>query len=221
MVRVNKKGERYIGEFTDGSFDCSNALTRQPEGISYTLFDTKIKRDIIDKNRPSGPNTETFADREDWLEIIENDIQKEVSNGRVKIADSWDEIAEFIGAKPEVLKATVGQYNSFCDDGYDADFLKDKRYLWPLRTPPYYAILSNQGFDVSVGGIKINHNMEVLNKRSDAIKGLYAVGNDAGCVHGSAYTGGAGAPGCDLSFALCSGCIAGENAARYVLAGKK
>jgi succinate dehydrogenase/fumarate reductase flavoprotein subunit len=59
------------------------------------------------------------------------------------------------------------------------------------------------------------------NNRADivVIGGLYAVGNDAGCVHGGTYTGGAGAPGCDLSFAFCSGVIAGENAARYVLAG--
>jgi fumarate reductase flavoprotein subunit len=221
MMRVNKKGERYIGERTGGSFDYSNALTRQPDSISYTIFDAKIKHDIINTRRPSGPFTESVANRDDWLDVIEKDIQAEIEAGRIKITDSWDEIAGFIGAKPEVLKATVQEYNSFCDKGYDADFLKDKQYLRPLRTPPYYAILSTQGFDVSSGGIKINHRMEALNRKDDPIGGLYVVGNDAGSVHSCSYTGGADAPGSDLSFALCSGYIAGENAARYISAGKK
>lgn len=221
MVHVNKNGERYTNEFTDGSFDCSNALTRQPDGISYTLFDTKIKQDIIEKKRPSGPNMEIFESKDNWLEIIEEDITKELDNGRIKISSSWDEIAEFMGTKPEDLKETIERYNSFCDNGYDAEFLKDKQYLRPLRIPPYYAVLSNQGFDVSSGGIKINHYTEVLDNRNESIVGLYATGNDAGGVHGGTYTGGAEAPGCDLSFALCSGSIAGDNAAAFVLADGK
>jgi fumarate reductase flavoprotein subunit len=219
MVHVNKKGERYSDESLDGNSK-TNALNRQTDCISYTLFDMKMKRDIVEKRRIAGPFTEDVATRDNWLEIIENDIKKEVANGRIKIADSWDEIARFIGAKPEVLKAEVERYNSFCDAGYDADFLKDSQCLWPLRTPPYYAIISAQGYDVSNGGIKINHRMEVLNKRNDSISGLYAVGNDA-AVHYGSYTGAAGAPGCDFSFALCSGYMAGENATKYVLASRK
>jgi fumarate reductase flavoprotein subunit len=220
IMRVNKKGERYVDESLSSLFS-ANALTRQPDSIAYTIFDTKIKQDIIQKRKPFGPYTDTLTSRENWLDIIENDIKKEVDKGRIQISDSWDEIAKFIGAQPETLKATVEQYNSFCNEGYDADFLKDKQFLWPLRTPPYYAILSNQGFDVSIGGIKINHRMEVLNNQGDPIGGLYAIGNDAGGVHSNSYTGGVGAPGCDFSFALCSGYIAGENAAKHVLAGKK
>jgi fumarate reductase flavoprotein subunit len=217
MIHVNKNGERYIGEYNGVSFDNSNALTRQPHSISYTVFDTKIKQEVIEKRRPFGPHVEDLTAREDWLEVIENAINKEVHNGRIKISDSWDEIANFIGAKPVTLKATIQEYNSFCDKGYDSDFLKDKQYLWPLRTSPYYAILSSQGLDVSVGGIKINHRMEVVNKRDSPISGLYAVGNDAGGIHAGNYAGGVGAPGCDLSFALCSGYIAGENATKYAI----
>jgi len=219
-IRVNKKGARYATELTSSSFDFSNALTRQPEAISYTIFDSRIKHEIIDKNRPMGPFLEALATREDWLDVIEEDIKKEVENSRIKISDSWDDIAGFIGIKPEVIRATIEQYNSFCANGYDADFLKDKQFLWPLRTPPYYAVISTQGFDVSIGGIMINHRMEAINKKGDPVGGLYVIGNDAGCVHSCTYTGGAAAPGCDLSFALCSGFIAGENAYKYTRENK-
>ena len=35
----------------------------------------------------------------------------------------------------ELLQATVDRYNVLCEQGRDADFVKDPRFLMPLRTP--------------------------------------------------------------------------------------
>jgi fumarate reductase flavoprotein subunit len=211
---VNKRGQRFIDEsvwlYAGG---VGWALGRQPENVSFTLLDSKIKEDMINNLglfEEAGPP---------WIDELEKDLRSEEDKGRVKIGYSWDEIADYIGAKKDVLKATIEHYNSFCDNGYDDEFAKDKKYLLPLRTPPYYAALGRQGFDVAIGGIKINHHMEVLNKDETPIRGLYAIGNDAGGAQGDTYN--FGLPGSSFGFALSSGFIAAENAVKFIKAAGK
>jgi len=83
----------------------------------------------------------------------------------------------------------------------------------PIRRPPFYALKCHQGFHGTVGGIKINHRMEVVDPSDEPITGLYAVGADTGGWQGDTYclhlTGGT------LAFAICSGRIAGENALTF------
>lgn len=73
-----------------------------------------------------------MGDNGAWLDYLEHDFKKDAAEGTAKIADSWTEMAEWIGAHPEDLKATVERYNSFCDKGYDnaAGFLK-MAYKYP------------------------------------------------------------------------------------------
>jgi fumarate reductase flavoprotein subunit len=65
-----------------------------------------------------------------------------------------------------------------------------------------------------MGGIKINHRMEVLDKEGDAIPGLYAVGADTGGWESDTYC--AVLAGSAFGFAMNSGRIAAENASDYV-----
>ena len=135
--------------------------------------------------------------------------------GRLKTADSWDEIARGIEVNPSRLKATIKEYNSDCDRGRDHLFAKGIEHLKPLRHPPFYAIRGRLGHLSTLGGIKINYRMEVLNKEDKPIKGLYAGGNDAGGFSGSTYN--VHLAGTGSGFALNSGRIAGENATKYAL----
>ena len=116
---------------------------------------------------------------------------------------------------PEVLINTISEYNLCCDRGRDDVLFKDPRFLVPLRKPPYYAIKCHQGFLGTIGGIKINHHMEVLNRQDDPIPGLYAVGAGAGGWESDTYC--LELSGSAFGFALNSGRIAGENAARLRL----
>jgi fumarate reductase flavoprotein subunit len=115
---------------------------------------------------------------------------------------------------PKTLGATVEKYNLFCDAGYDEEFLKEPTFLLPLRTPPFYAVLGRQGFDTTVGGIKVNHHMQVINKQNMPIRGLYATGDCAGGWEFANYN--LKHPGSAMTFALCSGYLAGEHAAKYL-----
>jgi fumarate reductase flavoprotein subunit len=119
-----------------------------------------------------------------------------------------------MGVAPEVLQATIDEYNRFCDQGYDESFSKEPRYLQALRNPPYYAIKCHSSFLGTIGGIKINHHMEVLNHQLRPIPGLYAAGVDTGGWEGDTYNG--VLAGHTFGFALNSGRIAGENAVKYI-----
>jgi fumarate reductase flavoprotein subunit len=109
------------------------------------------------------------------------------------------------------LEATIREYNASCRKGYDPLFLKDKRFLKPMERPPFYALKCYQGFFATIGGIKIDHRMQVLTKDGVTIHGLYAAGNDTGGWATDTYC--LAMPGMALGFAIISGRIAGENAA--------
>ena len=194
-------------------WESANALMRQPDKVSYSLFDERTKRRVMEEGIIKGWGLRVLSGTK--LTGLEKKQQMEVAEGRVRIAGSWDEIAEWIGASPDVLKTTIDEYNAFCDDGYDKLFAKDRRYLDALRTPPYYAIRCYPSFMSTIGGIKISHRMEVLDHEDNPIPGLYAAGVDTGGWEADTYN--AILSGTTYGFSVNSGRIAAENAAGYVL----
>jgi fumarate reductase flavoprotein subunit len=193
-IWVNKKGKRFIDEAAGYHvFESVNAMLRQPEKVSYALLDATIRR--------------RFEER---MPGLEKALEAEADRDRVKISDSWDEIARWIGAAPEALKDTITQYNSFCSQGYDESFAKERRYLLPLRSAPYYAIRGLSAILDTIGGIKINERMEVLDIQNEPIPGLYAAGVVTSGWESETYCSDLSASA--FGFAINSGRIAGENA---------
>ena len=94
-------------------------------------------------------------------------------------------------------------------------FYKDRRFLQPLETPPFYALKCTQAHHGTIGGIKINHHMEVMNSSINKIPGLYASGNDAGVWVADSYPH--HLTGTALSFALNSARIAGQSGITEIL----
>jgi fumarate reductase flavoprotein subunit len=108
----------------------------------------------------------------------------------------------------------VERYNEYCDSGRDGEFFKRRGFLLPLRKPPFYAVLGVQGFDTTLGGIKIDHRMEVVDQDGRPIPGLYATGDCASQWEHRYYN--LRHPGSAMTFAFCSGYIAGQEAAAYI-----
>jgi fumarate reductase flavoprotein subunit len=214
-VWVNKKGERFTDEtITFHYVECGNAVNRQPDKCVYTLFDEKIKNRIIEEGLLTLGLRETGVYAGAKLTKLENELRKETDKGGVKISDSLNGIAKWIGVVPKVLKTTIDEYNASCDKGHDAIFAKDRKYLQALRTPPYFAIRCYSSFLTTIGGVKINHHMEVLDTQDNPIPGLYAGGDTAGGLASDTYC--MPLSGSAFGFAVNSGRIAGENAAETV-----
>ena len=211
-IWVNKRGERFIDEVAGyNHFETANATIRQPDNVTYTLFDEKMTQSMTEQGLIlSLGMPETQGKR---LPGLERELRIQADKNRLKISHSWDEIAEWIGADPTVLKTTIDGYNTACDQGFDPIFAKDQRHLRPLRSAPYYAVKCQTVFLSTMGGIKINECMEVLDKQDNPIPGLYAAGVDTGGWQPDTYC--AELSGSAFGFSINSGRIAGENAAKF------
>jgi fumarate reductase flavoprotein subunit len=218
-IWVNKKAVRFTDEGTGiKSFEAVNAQVRQPDMLSFTLFDSGIKQYLADNGLTKGLGSVYKAGRvkaASWLKELEEQDRK----GTVKISRSWDEIAKWAGLDARVLKATIEEYNTVCDKGYDPIFSKDRAYLKPLLTPPFYAMRSRPGMLTTMGGIRINERMEVVDKNDDPIPGLFAGGNDTGGWEPDTYN--INLAGSTFGAAINSGRMAGESAASYAIAVAK
>ncbi|MFC1921346.1 FAD-dependent oxidoreductase [Chloroflexota bacterium] len=200
---VNKRGERFVDESIGAHpFEGVNAIIRQPEKICYSIIDTSIMKKMEEK-----------------IPALEKNLQIEAGKDRIKISGSWDEIARWIGADPAILKATIDEYNTFCERGYDAVFAKDRRNLMPLTAAPFYAMKGMPTLLDTIGGIRINEHMEVLDKEEKTIPGFYAAGVATGGWESEAYC--SDLSGSAFGYAINSGRIAGENAAEYLQGLKK
>lgn len=238
VAAFNRNGERFVNEslVVDGGgyqWMSGNALQNQPGQIQYTIIDHANLRDQIDHPKFESVIESTLAmldfesegykdhqiknsqgvdysQRQAWLEKLEADLHSEAEAGRVLIANTLDEIADWIGCEPNLFKREVEKYNQFCAQGKDEEFGKDGRHLRPISTAPYYVIKAWQGIDTVMGGITVNHKLEVLDENERAIPGLYAGGIGTSGFVGYGY----GFPGTESSYCMASGFIAAEEIAK-------
>jgi succinate dehydrogenase/fumarate reductase flavoprotein subunit len=214
---VNTRGRRFIDEgYILQFFAYGHAVARQPEGLAYTLMDSALVRSkesdgIYNQMAPGWFPPDTYITSIP-LPGLERELLK--PHEVVKVSDSWEEIAAWIGADPAGLQASVHEYNMACDSGHDPVFGKERKYLRSLRTPPYYAIRGHVHICDTVGGIKIDEGMRVIDTAGETIPGLYAAGVTTGGWEAETYD--YHLTGHLVGFALNSGRIAGENAVAHL-----
>jgi len=198
MIWVNKKGRRFIDESWNTHWESGNAVLGQPEKTVYIVWDERMKENLE-------VNVQGFM----------KEIKKLESEGEVKTADSLEDLARWIGASPGALENSIAEYNTACKNGCDDVFAKDKSYLTPILKAPYYAIRAIAHCGETMGGIKINERMEVLDKSDAPIAGLFAAGVITDGWMPQTYCTDMFGSAC--SYAMNSGRIAGENAAGFLV----
>lgn len=90
------------------------------------------------------------------------------------------------------------------------DYLTLKKNL-KLKNPPYYAVKVSPGVHHTMGGVKINNKAQVIDKNNNVIRGLFAVGEVTGGIHGANRLGGNA-----LADLGTFGRIAGKNAVKEI-----
>ena len=105
--------------------------------------------------------------------------------GIIKTADSLDIGTRWIAC--DTFKATVARYNELAKLGEDKDFGKRAACLTTIEKSPFYAAKLAVTLLVTLGGLKVNDKLQVLDTSDKVIPGLYAAGNTSGCFFSNDY----------------------------------
>jgi fumarate reductase flavoprotein subunit len=116
-----------------------------------------------------------------------------------------------MGVPRDTFMATVKRYNELTRLGEDLDFGKDPFRMTTIEKPPFYAAQTGAALLVTLCGLRINTQMQVLDKNYKVIPGLYAAGNASGGFFAGNYP--CNIPGLTHSRAFTFGRLAGLNAA--------
>jgi len=242
-LMVNLLGERFINEeiISNTTFG-GNAIARQKGRCGFMIIDEDTRKALEAEPSPfpggpprgSGgrnlsmpPDLEAFL-RETHLDFVfekqaadkPGDLAVSIKAARDKgykylfMANSLEELSEQTGIELDGLKKTVEEYNNFCAKGHDDIFEKDPKHLRPIKKPPFYAAQFFPAAYGTLGGIRVNYKMEVLDNEYHPIPGLYAAGTDVAAIYGDSYTRHLG--GNTQGFCINSGRMAGESAAAFV-----
>ena len=206
----NRLGERFMPE--DEIFNTTfvgNAINHLPGKVAFAIFDSKM----LKRWKKLGPDIVSHVHPHDLYEGFDEQWERDLQEGYEPIAqaDTLEELAEKIGIDPEGLLANVEEYNQMCAEGHDSLFEKEREFMQPLEKGPFYVCKQYIGAYGTLGGVLVNHNLEVMNDDYEVIPGLYCVGTDACTIYGDSYN--YCIPGNTMGFCLNSGRIAGENAA--------
>ena len=214
---VTASGERFCDE-TIGFFDTEvgNANARYGKnGYTWSLMDDSMIAQMMERGIDNNVGAEFMPGYRPMN--VREQIQVAMDNGTTEVvaAGSIEELAAKMGADPHVLRAEVDEYNRYCAQGHDELFAKERRFLRPLLGPRFYAVRGRTVFLGTMGGIKVNERLEVVDKNEAGVPGLYAGGFDAGGMFGDSYPI-RGSSGLASAFAFNSGRIAGKSALKYL-----
>ena len=212
LIAINKSGYRICDESVmQNSAVAGNIVDYQQDRTAYLVLSDSVLRHFKQK----GIDFPTEVFHEDPLENFQEEWEKKAKEypDIAFVADSPEELAEQIGIPVENLVETVDQYNEFCEQNLDDDFGKPHRYLIEL-TGRFYALRVSCGAYGSLGGIKINHKLQVITDDYKVIPGFYGAGADVCELYNGTYY--FYFPGNTMGFAVTSGRMAGGYAAEYV-----
>jgi len=233
MVTVNKHGHRVMdekhvyNERTRVHYNWDPQAAEYPNLFLFYLYDQRAA-DLY----PGGGGPIPPADAGASWVIRGDDWADLAANIEARLVELEPQIGHFRLGRDflQNLGQSVERYNGFARSGDDLDFARGtipisahfhgprrdgnnhpNPYMMPLAdTGPYYCIILAPGTLDTKGGPVTTANGQVVDARSQPIRGMYAVGNAAASPSGQSYWGAGGTLGPALTF----GWLAGEHAAR-------
>lgn len=213
-IAINKAGERICNEEVMQNMAIgANIIDYQQDRTVYKVLDDKTIRHL----RKYGQDFPTEVYQGDptvdfetvWPELAEKFPEWAFA------ADSIEELAEKMHIDSEKLSATIEHYNEMCENNYDEDFGKDRRFMRPIDGKKFYGYKMTISAYGSLGGIKINSDYEVVREDGSVLEGLYSAGSDSCEIYNGTYY--YYFPGNSMGYAINSGRFAGENAAAFAV----
>ena len=234
LLMLNAKGKRFMNEGSIQQFQ--QVCLRQPAGLACYVTDANWQETIgkapLDHGAPNF-GMDDYMDRlkasMDAVEIGNPEgsqvtqaklAERKMMQGTVYGANTLEELADLLGYEGEAKQNfldSIAHYNELChsQDG-DTDFGKDKAFMVPIETAPFYA--GTEEFNhtasprmVTMSGLVTDETQNVLTTEWTPIKGLYAAGNCLGGRYGIGYS--TPFAGNSVGMAMTHGWLAGKTVA--------
>jgi fumarate reductase flavoprotein subunit len=225
LLQLDTNGHRFMNEewcLTQPL--AKGASSIRTVGSFWVIFDQNTY-DIIKEKGLSGlfteEQTEYLKKAHNWRaraldpfgDSMEYEFNRAKEAGAACSADTLEELGRLAGFNVEEYMEQMNRYLSYIENGVDEEFNKDPMFLIPIDKAPYYAVRMEPAIFGTLGGIRVDEKMRVLNEDLKPIDGLYAAGQDAGGMYGYPYYE---TPGTTQGYAYNSGRIAGEQATTYI-----
>lgn len=159
----SREYQRFTNELTDRGSLSNRMITREP--FVYGIAD------------------QLAVEKADW------DLSRALKKGVVKKASSLEDLAYELGCNLDTIKKTLDTYNEAIDLGRDEAFEKTLIDQGKIMNPPYYVMKMRPKIHHTMGGVAINEYGQVMDTYNNVVKGLYAVGETTGGIHGATRLG--------------------------------
>ena len=207
-IYVNQEGKRFINETLDEVVPRETALEEQTDAVQYNIFTDKIIEDL--KTGNAAFMWDRYYEPEDGI-----------GHKLVHSAGSLEELAGIINVPADALIETVEAYNKAVEAGGTDEFGRDfsgaltaySVAVNKIEGDKYYAVPIKALVVMTLGGVSINNDMQVIDETGNAIPGLYAAGEVVGGIWGKFVSGGTGVMG-----PVAFGRITGRNVVNKELA---
>jgi hypothetical protein len=181
-LQLNQYGKRWCNEDVPGQ-SFTNALLRQPNAVSYQIWDDGNSEEMLLNQSIGHGNTEMqlttpesrAAQREGWKAALAPDAMAMYSAG-----NTLEELFGKIGVPVDVAVAEVNRYNELCAKGHDDDFFKRADRMYPVNKGPFYAATAFIAAGVMTAGVIVDGNCQILDVDGLPIGKLWASGNVMG-----------------------------------------
>lgn len=183
-ILINKEGKRFTNELLTRDVVSKNILA-QTDKVAYLV----VNQEMADENASlAGYIEDGYATKGETIESLGSESEIDSST----------------------LATTLKNYTKYVKNKKDEEF--DRVHLTQtLEEGPYYIIPVTPGIHHTMGGLKIDTQTHVLDKKGNTIKGLYAAGEVTGGVHGGNRIGGNA-----VADIIVFGRIAGETSASEI-----
>ena len=185
-IQVNLQGERFWDE-SQGYSEAARAVLRQPEGVAWTIFDSRIAA--------VARQFQDFKDAE--------------AQGAIRPAATVSELASVTGLPEATLADTLAALPESGANSFGRTF------SGPPLVPPYAAVKVTGALFHTQGGLNVDARACVQRKTGGVIPNLFAAGGAAVGVSGTGDSGYLSGNG--LLSAVVLGRVAGQSAAKLCL----
>lgn len=176
------------------------------KGIMDTLEQEGLAGLGIEKSPGLPPRYKPEFELDTPWENITGVFDAMVEAGAGYKGDTPEELALAAGMDVDIFTRQFEAYEGYCAEGVDEQLGKAADNLIAYGEGPYYIVIAEENNLGSWGGLLTNADYEALDWNRLPVKGLYAVGNEAGsCLFNDTYVG----SGIALGNAVTSGYLCG------------